>query len=62
MNLRNPYRPQIPDYYDTMFLDGYEPWQILASAHKKMLATAKRAEEEPEPQAVHITSEVRVVR
>ena len=33
-------KQKIPDYYPTMFLDGYEPWEILAAAHKKMIAAA----------------------
>ena len=45
MITRNPYRRQIPDYYDTMFEDGFEPWEILAAAHKKILATAAKAAE-----------------
>ena len=35
-------RKPIPDYYPTMFLDGYEPWEILAAAHDKMIAAADR--------------------
>ena len=23
----------LPDYYDTMYLDGFEPWQILEAAN-----------------------------
>ena len=53
----------LPDYYPTMFMDGYEPWQILAAAHKKALATAAKAAEQPaaaEDYNLHITSEVKV--
>ena len=55
MTARNPYRRTIPDYYDTMYEDGYEPWEILAAA-------AKAAEQQP-PQddyTVNVTSEVKV--
>ena len=27
----------IPEYYDTMYLDGFKPWQIMAAAHKTMI-------------------------
>ena len=26
----------IPEYYDTMYLDGYTPYEILYAARKKM--------------------------
>ena len=42
-------KQKIPDYYPTMFLDGYEPWEILAAAHKKFLAAAA-AQTPAEPQ------------
>ena len=45
MITRNPYRRELPEYYDTMFMDGFEPWEILAAAHKKILATAAKAAE-----------------
>ena len=63
MTARNPYRREIPDYYDTMYEDGYEPWEILAAAHQKILATAAKAAEQQPPQddyTVNVTSEVKV--
>ena len=58
---------EIPDYYPSMYLDGYEPHQILHAARRKILQeheareAAKRAEAEasviPE---VKITSEVKL--
>lgn len=63
MTARNPYRREIPDYYDTMCEDGYEPWEILAAAHQKILATAAKAAEQQPPQddyTVNVTSEVKV--
>lgn len=47
MKTRNPYRREIPDYYDTMFEDGFEPWEILAAAHQKILAAAAQRQQEP---------------
>lgn len=63
MTARNPYRRTIPAYYDTMYEDGYEPWEILAAAHQKILATAAKAAEQQPPQddyTVNVTSEVKV--
>ncbi len=60
MTTRNPYRRQIPDYYDTMFEDGFEPWEILAAAHKKMLAAASQRQPQTEDYNLNITSEVKV--
>ena len=37
MTLFDYYDRKIPDYYDTMYLDGYTPEQILYSAHRKMV-------------------------
>ena len=36
----------IPEYFDTMYLDGFEPWQIMASAHKTMLDRLNPVDEE----------------
>mgnify|MGYP003301659548 CR=1 FL=1 len=30
------YGRRIPEYYDTMYLDGYTPYEILYATHKKM--------------------------
>ena len=58
---------QIPDYYDGMHRDGYEPWQILHAAHRK-IRKAYYAQREAEQAAaeqnevwnVKITSEVKI--
>ena len=56
---------KIPDYYPTMYMDGYEPYQIIHAAHRKIIRdheareAAKRAEaEENEIPEVKITSKV----
>ena len=36
----------IPEYYDTMYMDGYEPWEIMEAAHKRMMRMAKEREAE----------------
>jgi len=30
------YGKRIPEYYDTMYLDGYTPYEILYATRKKM--------------------------
>ncbi len=49
----------IPEYYPTMYLDGYSPEQILTAARKKMGGLTRPAAQEP-PFEVHITSEVKL--
>ena len=56
---------KIPDYYPTMYRDGYEPYQIIHAAHRKIIRdheardAAKRAEAEAnEIPEVKITSKV----
>ena len=36
MGLLEWYNRQIPEYYDTMYLDGYTPQQILYAKHRQM--------------------------
>ena len=69
MTLFEYYDRQIPDYYDTMYMDGYTPEQIMYAAHKKMQRmyeereAAKRAEAEAnETPNVKIISEVKIRR
>ena len=52
------YGRRIPEYYDTMYLDGYTPYEILHATRKKMFreyqereAAAQRAKEEAEKDA-----------
>ena len=54
---------QIPDYYQTMYLDAYSPEQILHAARKKILQEheARRTEAEAmEIPEVRIRSEVKI--
>lgn len=63
MITQNRYNRPIPDYYRTMYEDGYEPWEILAAAHKKILAAGAERQTKSQPQEnynVKITSEVKV--
>lgn len=36
MTMLEQMNSHIPEYYPTMYLDGYEPWQILVAARKAM--------------------------
>ena len=56
---------QIPDYYDTMYRDGYTPEQIMYAAHRKLRkeceareAAKREAAEANEIPEVKITSKV----
>ena len=69
MSLIDQYFRNVPEYYDTMYMDGYTPEQIMHAAHKKMQRmyeereAAKRAEAEAnEIPNVKIISEVKVRR
>ena len=50
----------IPEYSDYMYLDGYEPWEIMAAAHKKLYQIIQEREEARNIPEVHISSEVKI--
>ena len=65
MTMAEYYNRQIPEYYPTMYMDGYEPYQILHALRRKMMhdyetrEAAKRTEAEAnEIPEVKITSKV----
>ena len=67
MTLLSDFHRNVPEYYNTMYLDGYTPEQIMHAARKKMLRmyeereAAKRAKaEENEIPSVKIVSEVKI--
>ena len=69
MTLSEYYDRQIPDYYDSMYLDGFTPDQILHAAHRKMVREyeARKAAQRAEAEAneilnVKIISEVKIRR
>ena len=69
MSLIDQYFRNVPEYYDTMYMDGYTPEQIMHAAHKKMqrmyeerIAAQRAAAEENEIPNVKIFSEVKVRR
>ena len=51
----------LPDYYDTMFMDGYTPEQIMEAHQRTMIKRymARKAEQE-RVEAIKITSEVKI--
>lgn len=55
--LANYLNRKIPPYYETMYLDGFEPWQILEAKRQEM--RSKFFDEETDYE-VHFTSEIKV--
>ena len=50
----------IPEYYDTMYMDGYEPWEIMEAVHKRMRRiVAAREAEDNSVSEVKITSVIK---
>ena len=48
MTLVDYYDRQIPEYYPTMYMDGYTPAQILHAVHRKMVREYLEREAEKE--------------
>ena len=49
----------LPDYSRRMYEDGYEPWEILAAAHNKMIAAAAKRQAEAQPLAEDYTINIK---
>ena len=69
MTLFDYYDSKTPDYYPTMYMDGYTHEQIMYSAHRKMIRAyeAQKADQQVEAEAneipnVKIISEVKIRR
>ena len=65
MNFIDYAHRKIPDYYDTMYLDGFEPWEIQVAIRKKHRLLAeeqrkKREELENQFNYINITSEIKI--
>ena len=56
MSLIDQYHRTVPEYYSTMYMDGYSPEEILFAARRSMLAE-REANEIP---SVKIVSEVKI--
>ena len=55
---------QIPDYYPTMYQDGYKPYEILEAASNSIISQHMERQEEfappaDEPMNVHFQVEVK---
>ena len=53
-------RKRIPEYYCTMYLDGYTPDEIMIALHKKMNRIFQERTQQPEETKVIIKSEVKI--
>ena len=52
MTLADYYNRTIPEYYDTMYLDGYTPDQIMTAFRKKMYRDSEARQEAKRVEAV----------
>ena len=59
MSVMNHYFRDLPDYYDTMYMDGYSPEQILHTARQTMIRDyeARKAAQQAEAEANEIPNE-----
>ena len=69
MTLLSNYHKNVPEYYDTMYVDGYSPEQIMHAARKKIMREyeERKAAQQAEAEAneipdVKIISEVKIRR
>lgn len=65
MNFIDYAHRKIPDYYDTMYLDGFEPWEIEVAFRKKMQKIiderlAQRKAQQEKIENIKITSEIKI--
>lgn len=57
MTIEEYYTRKIPEYYPTMYLDGYTPQEIFIALHK---STLNEYQDSQRVNEVKITSEVKV--
>ena len=50
----------IPDYYPTMYLDGYTPYEILQATSRKMYKDHLERQEEAIIPTVHFNTTVKI--
>ena len=60
MSLISNFHNNVPEYYNTMYMDGYSPEQILHAAHQKMIREHEAKAEANEIPNVKIISEVKI--
>ena len=49
----------LPEYYDSMYLDGYEPWQIYEAFHRTARNRINEQRKEPEEYTVNVNVSVK---
>ena len=60
MSVMNHYFRDLPDYCDTMYMDGYSPEQILHATRQKMIREHEAKAGANEIPNVKIISEVKI--
>lgn len=60
MSLYEHLNRKIPEYYPTMYMDGYKPEEIRFALKRKMLEDREARKEVDESQSVKIVSEVKL--
>ena len=56
MMITDYYNRKIPEYYDTMYLDGYTPTEIMIAHHRYMM---EKFYPKQEVNSINIISEIR---
>ena len=54
----------LPEYYDGMYLDGFEPWQIM-EAHRRTMSKRfleQRQKQQPDDYTINFNANVRIRR
>lgn len=57
MLLADYYNNNLPDYYDTMYLDGFTPTEIYIAHRKTMLNNIEEADNDTEIRIVSVVKE-----
>ena len=59
MSLMDQYMKHVPEYYDTMYLDGFTPAEIRYAMQKKIDKMLAERRQEDQEEEITITTEVR---
>ena len=60
MTMLEQFGRYIPDYYPTMYLDGYTPYEIMGTASRKMYNDHLERQEEAIIPTIHFNSTVKI--
>lgn len=60
MTMLEQFGRYIPDYYPTMYLDGYTPYEILQATSRKMYNDRLERQEEAIIPTVHFNTTVKI--